>query len=91
MKFAILLYFCSFFFYNTVKTNVQANGLVDEEAEVLTERGVETLPYGGKRLLTESNGQRIESFVQRLVASGRSSLPPSPCKNPAAVSPLSGR
>jgi hypothetical protein len=54
---------------------------------VLKERGVETLPFGGKRLLTETNAGRIESFVQRLVASGKSSLPPSPCKN-SAVSPL---
>ncbi|XP_022992532.1 probable inactive patatin-like protein 9 [Cucurbita maxima] len=81
----------AFCWNRTDYVRIQANGLVDEEAEVLTERGVETLPYGGKRLLTESNGQRIESFVQRLVASGRSSLPPSPCKNLAAVSPLSGR
>lgn len=50
------------------------------EAEVLKERGVESLPFGGKRLLTETNGQRIESFVQRLAASGKTSLPPSPCK-----------
>ncbi|KAI7979785.1 putative inactive patatin-like protein 9 [Camellia lanceoleosa] len=35
---------------------------------VLTQRGVESLPFGGKRLLTEANGQRIDSFVQRLVA-----------------------
>ncbi|KAK6141396.1 hypothetical protein DH2020_024844 [Rehmannia glutinosa] len=55
--------------------------------QVLTERGVESLPFGGKRLLTETNGQRIGGFVQRLVASGRSSLPPSPCKE-TAVSPL---
>lgn len=71
---------------------VQANGLAREievgpRMEVLKERGVESLPFGGKRLLTETNGQRIESFVQRLVASGRSSLPPSPCKD-SAVSPL---
>lgn len=55
--------------------------------EVLKERGVESLPFGGKRLLTETNGQRIERFVQRLVASGKSSLPPSPVKL-GGVSPL---
>ncbi|KAJ0111436.1 hypothetical protein Patl1_03386 [Pistacia atlantica] len=74
---------------------IQANGLMSEgvvgprmeEEEVLKERGVESLPFGGKRLLTESNGQRIESFVQSLVASGKTSLPPSPCKE-SAVSPL---
>ncbi|CAK9309990.1 unnamed protein product [Citrullus colocynthis] len=81
----------AFCWNRTDYVRIQANGLVEEEGEVLKERGVETLPFGGKRLLTESNGQRIESFVQRLVASGRSSLPPSPCKNLAAVSPLSGR
>ncbi|KDP21457.1 hypothetical protein JCGZ_21928 [Jatropha curcas] len=73
---------------------IQANGLTSGglvgprvENEVLKERGVESLPFGGKRLLTETNAERIESFVQRLVASGRSSLPPSPCKD-SAVSPL---
>ncbi|CAH8337586.1 unnamed protein product [Eruca vesicaria subsp. sativa] len=56
--------------------------------ELLKERGVETAPFGGKRLLTETNGERIQSFVQRLVASGKStSLPPSPCKE-SAVNPL---
>lgn len=57
------------------------------EDEVLRERGVESLPFGGKRLLTETNGQRIEIFVQRLVATGKASLPPSPSKE-TAVSPL---
>lgn len=73
---------------------IQVNGLTSDgvmgpkvEDEVLKEKGVESLPFGGKRLLEETNGQRIESFVQRLVASGRSSLPPSPCKD-SAVSPL---
>lgn len=59
--------------------------------EVLTERGVESLPFGGKRLLTETNGQRIENFVQRLVASGTSSLPPSPCKSAAVSQLVDGR
>ncbi|GLT36327.1 hypothetical protein SLA2020_107130 [Shorea laevis] len=54
---------------------------------VLEERGVDSLPFGGKRFLTETNGQRIENFVQRLVASGRPSLPPSPSKE-STVSPL---
>ncbi|CAL5193650.1 unnamed protein product [Lathyrus oleraceus] len=55
-----------------------------EEMEVLKERVLESLPFGGKRLLQETNGNRIERFVQRLVATGKSSLPPSPCK----VTPL---
>ncbi|GFZ06033.1 PATATIN-like protein 9 [Actinidia rufa] len=71
---------------------IQANGLAAGKTVLTTEgllqeRGTESLPFGGKRLLTETNGQRIESFVQRLVASGKSSLPPSPCKE-TAVSPL---
>ncbi|ESQ43751.1 hypothetical protein EUTSA_v10006027mg [Eutrema salsugineum] len=55
--------------------------------ELLKEIAVETAPFGVKRLLTETNGERIDSFVQRLVASGKSSLPPSPCKE-SAVNPL---
>lgn len=73
---------------------MQANGLLSEgmvgprlEEEVLKERGVESLPFGGKRLLTETNGERIECFVDRLVVSGKTSLPPSPCKE-SSVSPL---
>ncbi|XVE77783.1 hypothetical protein DITRI_Ditri13aG0090500 [Diplodiscus trichospermus] len=72
---------------------IQANGMVSgtmvgpRMEEVLKERGVESLPFGGKRLLTETNGRRIECFVQRLVASGKTSLPPSPCKE-SAVKPL---
>ncbi|KAJ8899380.1 hypothetical protein K2173_018354 [Erythroxylum novogranatense] len=65
---------------------IQANGLGSHGVvdQVLHERGVESLPFGGKRLLTETNGQRIEGFVQLLVASGKSSLPPSPCKDSTA-------
>ncbi|KAK4482270.1 hypothetical protein RD792_009422 [Penstemon davidsonii] len=66
---------------------VQATGLVEKAEDVLTEKGVESLPFGGKRLLTETNAERIVGFVQRLVLSGKSSLPPSPCKE-TAVSPL---
>ncbi|KAE8668832.1 putative inactive patatin-like protein 9 [Hibiscus syriacus] len=72
---------------------IQANELGSETMdgprieEVLNERGVESLPFGGKQLLAETNRQRIESFVQRLVASGKTSLPPSPHKE-SAVSPL---
>ncbi|XP_010255987.1 PREDICTED: probable inactive patatin-like protein 9 isoform X2 [Nelumbo nucifera] len=69
-----------------------ANGFTTEtEEDVLRERGVESLPFGGKRLLTETNGQRIESFVQRLVATGKSSLPPSPCKETAVTLLANGR
>ncbi|XP_049410829.1 probable inactive patatin-like protein 9 [Solanum stenotomum] len=70
---------------------IQANGYTSggvgprpTEEEVLEERVVESLPFGGKRLLTETNRQRIGSFVQRLV---KSSLPPSPCKE-TNVNPL---
>ncbi|KAL1550186.1 putative inactive patatin-like protein 9 [Salvia divinorum] len=64
---------------------VQANVEVSSAAEVLAERGVESLPFGGKRLLTETNGGRIVGFVQRLVAKGKSSLPPSPTKETPLV------
>ncbi|XP_047976091.1 probable inactive patatin-like protein 9 [Salvia hispanica] len=68
---------------------VQANGVSITAEDVLAERAVESLPFGGKQLLTVTNGGRIGGFVQRLVASGKSngSLPPSPCKE-TAVSPL---
>ncbi|EOA24206.1 hypothetical protein CARUB_v10017442mg [Capsella rubella] len=72
----------AFCWNRTDYVRIQANGGGEE---LLKERGVETAPFGVKRLLTESNGERIEGFVQRLVASGKSSLPPSPCK---AVNPL---
>ncbi|KAJ8748415.1 hypothetical protein K2173_003052 [Erythroxylum novogranatense] len=77
---------------------IQANGLNSdgtvgprEADEVLHERGVQSLPFGGKRLLTETNGQRIEGFVKRLVASGKSSLPPSPCKDSTISHLANGR
>ncbi|XP_057472368.1 probable inactive patatin-like protein 9 [Actinidia eriantha] len=79
----------AFSWNRTDYVRIQANGYAMGEVgpnmeQVLKERGVESLPFGGKRLLTEGNGQRIESFV-RLVASGKSSLPPSPCKVTTAV------
>lgn len=81
----------AFCWNRTDYVRIQANGLAvmgpKMEEEVIKERGVESLPFGGKRLMTETNGQRIENFVQRLVASGKSSLPPSPCRE-TAVSPL---
>jgi len=62
---------------------MQAFGLGEgKEEKVLNERVLESLPFGGKRLLQETNANRIESFVQRLVATGKTSLPPSPCKVP---------
>lgn len=76
----------AFCWNRTDYVRIQANGVASTEG-VLKERGTESLPFGGKRLLTETNGERIESFVQRLVASGKGSLPPSPCKE-TAVSPL---
>ncbi|GMI69363.1 PATATIN-like protein 9 [Hibiscus trionum] len=83
----------AFCWNRTDYVRIQANGvgsgrMVGQRMEeVMKERGVESLPFGGKRLLTETNGNRIEGFVQRLVASGKTSLPPSPCKE-TAVSPL---
>ncbi|MED6159013.1 putative inactive patatin-like protein 9 [Stylosanthes scabra] len=61
--------------------------VVEEKSEVLKERALESLPFGGKRLLTETNGNRIDSFVQRLVASGKPTPLSSPRKN-SAVNPL---
>ncbi|XP_076922492.1 putative inactive patatin-like protein 9 [Bidens hawaiensis] len=86
----------AFCWNHTDYVRIQANGYLNggvgaTTEEVLTERGVESLPFGGKRLLTETNGQRIENFVQRLVASGTSSLPPSPCKRAAVSQLVNGR
>eukprot|EP00268_Persea_americana_P051911 TRINITY_DN5772_c0_g1_i3.p1 TRINITY_DN5772_c0_g1~~TRINITY_DN5772_c0_g1_i3.p1 ORF type:complete len:405 (-),score=30.57 TRINITY_DN5772_c0_g1_i3:157-1371(-) len=55
---------------------------------MLEEKGVESLPFGGKRLLTETNGERMEKLVQRLVAAGKS-LPPSPSKETAVCNWMS--
>ncbi|EPS69834.1 hypothetical protein M569_04930 [Genlisea aurea] len=63
---------------------IQANGT----PEFLGERAVESLPFGGKRLLTETNADRIASFVHRLVAGGKTSLPPSPSKEPSVFLPI---
>jgi patatin-like phospholipase/acyl hydrolase len=93
--FEIINFIYFYFLTDAVKCS-QANGLGKEvgvvgartKEKVLKERGVESLPFGGKRLLTETNGERIESFAQRLVDSGKASLPSSPCKDLANVSPL---
>ncbi|KAJ0829760.1 putative patatin-like phospholipase domain, Acyl transferase/acyl hydrolase/lysophospholipase [Helianthus annuus] len=78
--------------YVRIQSNRYINGSVGPTMEeVLMERGVESLPFGAKRLLMETNGQRIESFVKRLVASRRSSLPPSPCKDNAVTPLVNGR
>ncbi|XP_028762194.1 probable inactive patatin-like protein 9 [Neltuma alba] len=77
----------AFCWNHTDYVRIQAMGLGRTREEVLKERGLESLAFGGKRLLKESNEERIDSFVQRLVASGKSSLPPSPCKH-SAVTPL---
>ncbi|KAL5068212.1 hypothetical protein RYX36_019099 [Vicia faba] len=63
----------------------------DVEEVVLKERGLESLPFGGKRLLTETNGNRIDSFVQRLVATGKPSPPFSPCKDSSVTTLANGR
>lgn len=76
----------AFVLMSVLKCTLQANGLgglaPTTMEKVLKEKGVESLTFGGKRLLAESNGERIEAFAQRLVtASGKSSLPPSPYKS----------
>ncbi|WJX18623.1 putative inactive patatin-like protein 9 [Trifolium repens] len=84
----------AFCWNRTDYVRIQAFGLGSEggtEEEVLKERGLESLPFGGKRLLTETNGNRIDSFVQRLVATGKPSPPFSPCKDSAVTSLANGR
>lgn len=83
----------AFCWNRTDYVRIQANslGVVTKMEEVMKERGVESLTFGGKRLLTETNGQRVENFVQRLVASGKTSLPPSPCKEAAVSHLVNGR
>ncbi|KAK9755947.1 hypothetical protein RND81_01G061500 [Saponaria officinalis] len=76
--------------YRNDYVRIQANGfdgsgLMTAE-KALKERGIESITFGGKRLLAETNGDRIEGFVQRLVnSSTKPSLPPSPYKS---LSPL---
>ncbi|CAL0300583.1 unnamed protein product [Lupinus luteus] len=72
----------AFSWNRTDYVRIQAFGLGSEgmKNEVLKEMGLESLPFGGKRLLTETNGNRIQHFVQRLVATGKPSTPSSPCK-----------
>ncbi|KAF7818325.1 putative inactive patatin-like protein 9 [Senna tora] len=77
----------AFSWNRTDYVRIQALGSGRTREEVLKERGLESLAFGGKRLLKESNGERIHSFVQRLVASGKTSLPPSPCKD-SPITPL---
>ncbi|KAL8214943.1 hypothetical protein R6Q57_004392 [Mikania cordata] len=85
----------AFCWNHTDYIRIQVNGCLTggvgpATEEVLMERGVESLPLGGKRLLTDTNGQRIDNFVQRLVASGTSNLPPSPCKSDAVSQHVNG-
>ncbi|XVF72406.1 hypothetical protein PTKIN_Ptkin12aG0119000 [Pterospermum kingtungense] len=64
------------FYWNRIDyIRIQANRVKSERMvrprieEVLKKRGVKSLPFCEKRLLMETNRQRIEGFVQRLVAS----------------------
>ncbi|XP_054803704.1 probable inactive patatin-like protein 9 [Prosopis cineraria] len=79
----------AFCWNRTDYVRLQALGLGSGE-ELLKEKGVESLPFGGKRLLKETNGHRIDSFVQRLVASGKTDLPPPSAANASAVNPVGG-
>ncbi|XP_071721041.1 probable inactive patatin-like protein 9 [Rutidosis leptorrhynchoides] len=76
--------------YVRIQANGYLKGVGPTMEEVLKERGIETLSFGGKRLLKQSNGEIIESFVQKLIVSG-TSLPPSPCKNIAVSQLVNGR
>lgn len=67
---------------------MQANGSGRDD-EALEEKGMESLPFGGKRMTSETNGERIAELAHRIVAEGKTSLPPSPCKDlQFALSPL---
>ncbi|XP_071738240.1 probable inactive patatin-like protein 9 [Rutidosis leptorrhynchoides] len=78
--------------YLRVQSNCyMMEGVGPKMAELLMEKGVESLPFGAKRLLTETNGKRIENFVRRLVALRRNSLPPSPCKDTSVSLLVHGR
>ncbi|CAL0316156.1 unnamed protein product [Lupinus luteus] len=80
----------AFCWNRTDYVRIQAFGLGTKK-EVLKEMGLESLPFGGKRLLTETNGDRIESFVQRLVATGKTSTPSSPGKESSVTALNNGR
>ncbi|XP_051118892.1 probable inactive patatin-like protein 9 [Andrographis paniculata] len=60
---------------------IQASGGCKTAAEVLAERAVVTLPFGGKRLLTETNRRRIDGFVQRIIPPGKIRQTPTPSLN----------
>ncbi|XP_072996263.1 probable inactive patatin-like protein 9 [Typha latifolia] len=82
---------------------IQANGFGTEEKDklegarkagelMLKERAVESLPFGGKRLLTQSNEERIQGLVQRLVArASAKDMPSSPFKGNAVECLSDGR
>ncbi|KAL3648836.1 putative inactive patatin-like protein 9 [Castilleja foliolosa] len=46
---------------------IQANCTAERTTTVLAERGVDSLPFGRKRLLTETNGKRISGLFNALL------------------------
>lgn len=42
--------------------------------DLLKQKGVESLPFGGKRLLKHTNAHRIDAFVHRLLIPSSSTL-----------------
>ncbi|KAL5981843.1 hypothetical protein ACLOJK_015909 [Asimina triloba] len=67
-----------------------AEAMAREGAKMLTEKAVESLPFGGKRLLTQTNGERMEKFVERLIAAAKG-MPPSPSKDGSVTALSRGR
>ncbi|PKA62598.1 Patatin group A-3 [Apostasia shenzhenica] len=73
----------------TMDGGVELDGLTRAGARMLKEKSVESFPFVGKRLLTETNGERIGAFARRLVAIGCPEvMTPSPSKGSVAVNEL---
>ncbi|KAG0478750.1 hypothetical protein HPP92_013469 [Vanilla planifolia] len=61
-----------------------AEGLKRAGDRMMKERNVQSLPFGGKRFLTETNGESMDAFVRRLIGI----LPSRPSKTDVAVTVL---
>ncbi|KAH9294259.1 hypothetical protein KI387_040538, partial [Taxus chinensis] len=45
--------------------------LLEISEKMLSEKSMESVPFGGKRLLSETNAQHLEWFAEQLVAEHR--------------------
>ncbi|CAN6485469.1 unnamed protein product [Victoria cruziana] len=61
---------------------VAASALMAAGERMLKEKAVESLPFGGKRVLADTNGQLLDKFAHALVESSRNKLITSPSKLP---------